>query len=87
MLAIALPTSACAALRGQVARATEAAVRTARPGMPLPTDRVPTPHFFECGRLLAMCFGDDPMTLSALGELCPANPQAATGPLRPAYDA
>lgn len=33
-------------------------------------DWVGTPHFFECGRLLAMYFGDDPDELGAVGAAC-----------------
>jgi hypothetical protein len=33
-------------------------------------DWVATPHFFECGRLLAVYFGDDAAVLGALGEVC-----------------
>ena len=36
-------------------------------------DWIGTPHFFECGRLLAMYFGDDPAELAALGEVCAAS--------------
>jgi hypothetical protein len=38
-------------------------------------DWIDTPHFFECGRLLAIYFGDDAGTLAALGEIC-APPEA-----------
>lgn len=36
-------------------------------------DWVGTPHFFECGRLLVMYFGDEPAELAAVGAACAAH--------------
>jgi hypothetical protein len=46
-------------------------------------DWIGTPHLFECGRLLAMYFGDDPAELAAVGEACMAS-QSAPGTPTPA---
>jgi hypothetical protein len=51
-------------------------------------DWIGTPHLFECGRLLAMYFGDDPAELAAVGETCTASQDApgtpTPAPARPA---
>jgi hypothetical protein len=46
-------------------------------------DWIGTPHLFECGRLLAMYFGDDPAELAAVDEACTAR-QSAPGTPTPA---
>lgn len=41
-------------------------------------DWIATPHFFECGRLLAMYFGDNHAELTAVDEACAASQLTAT---------
>ena len=49
-------------------RATQARVELAQSI----ADWIGSPHLFECGRLLAMYFGDDPGELTAVDEACAA---------------